>query len=357
MFDGPIRVDANTGWTPGRRAGAAARAGAARRGAHRAAVPGPPATTSCAGSRSGRRCRSSPTRARSRSRTSTRSSAWSRASTSSSRSAAALGPARRMLERARELGLPDVPRLHGGDLDRDRRLGGRRAARGLGGPRRLPAARRRPGDAAWSSGPTSAGGCADGPGLGLTRGPPLATPCIHKLGAPAPRLSTEVGAGVDKSVGQMVEKPLPRDRRSPRTMSGRRRRPDWTQGAAPATRVHSSTAGGGRPFIARRPACTRVPEGREDLYRCCLPTPPASAHARSRGFRAVLLPAAAGRVAGAVRRDVRSSRPGGCSGGWARTRWRRSGWGSACSRRRSSRRSWRSWSPRSRRRGGRPRRR
>ena len=39
VYGGPIRVDANTGWTPEEALGAAARARAARRGADRAAVP------------------------------------------------------------------------------------------------------------------------------------------------------------------------------------------------------------------------------------------------------------------------------------------------------------------------------
>ena len=55
-----------------------------------------------------------------------------------------IGPARAMLERARGARLPDVPRLHGGDVGRDRRLGGRRVAGRLGRPGRLPAAGRRP---------------------------------------------------------------------------------------------------------------------------------------------------------------------------------------------------------------------
>ena len=42
VYGGPIRVDANTGWTPEGAAGAPARARAPRRGAHRAAVPGAP---------------------------------------------------------------------------------------------------------------------------------------------------------------------------------------------------------------------------------------------------------------------------------------------------------------------------
>ena len=52
------------------------------------------------------------------------------------------GPAdARACPRAR---VPDVPRLHGGDADRDRGLRGRLAAGGVGRPRRLPAPRGRP---------------------------------------------------------------------------------------------------------------------------------------------------------------------------------------------------------------------
>src|SRR6185369_13043522 len=39
--------------------------------------------------------------------------------------------------------VPDLPRLHGGDVDRDRRIGGRRLARRLGRPRRQSPPRRR----------------------------------------------------------------------------------------------------------------------------------------------------------------------------------------------------------------------
>ena len=53
--------------------------------------------------------------------------------------------------------VPDVPRLHGGDVDRDRRLRRRRAARRMGGPRRLPPPRRGPVRAASRSAPTNAG--------------------------------------------------------------------------------------------------------------------------------------------------------------------------------------------------------
>ena len=104
VYAGPIRVDANTGWTP---EGAVAllpdlvRLG---RRAHRAAVPGPPprpaalAPGALRAADRGRRERGDDRGPRRRS--------WgsSRASTSSSPSAAASGPARRMLERARELG-------------------------------------------------------------------------------------------------------------------------------------------------------------------------------------------------------------------------------------------------------------
>ena len=74
--------------------------------------------------------------------------------------------------------LPDVPRLHGGDVGRDRGVGGRRVARRLGRPRRQPAPRRRPVRRASSSATTGAGGCPIGPGLGLRRAPaePRVTP-------------------------------------------------------------------------------------------------------------------------------------------------------------------------------------
>ena len=55
-----------------------------------------------------------------------------------------IGPAKAMLERAHELGFKTVPRLHGGDVGRDRRIGGRRLTRRLDRPRRLPPAGRRP---------------------------------------------------------------------------------------------------------------------------------------------------------------------------------------------------------------------
>jgi len=54
------------------------------------------------------------------------------------------GPAARMLGRARELGIPDLPRLHGGDVGGHRRASGGRVPRRLGGPGREPAPRRRP---------------------------------------------------------------------------------------------------------------------------------------------------------------------------------------------------------------------
>ena len=55
-----------------------------------------------------------------------------------------IGPAHRMLAHGRELGLPDLPRLHGGDIGRDRRVRRRRVAGRLGRPRWQPAPRRRP---------------------------------------------------------------------------------------------------------------------------------------------------------------------------------------------------------------------
>ena len=57
---------------------------------------------------------------RDRSRTSTRSSASSRASTSSSPSAAASDPATADARARARARVPDLPRLHGGDVGRDR---------------------------------------------------------------------------------------------------------------------------------------------------------------------------------------------------------------------------------------------
>ena len=144
VFDGPDprrcqhRLDAR-----GRRR-AAARPRAPRRRADRAAVPGATASTSFAGSRSARRCRSSPTRAassledldgaRRRRRRGQRQAGQVRRDRARDADARARARAR----------LPDVPRLHGGDVGRDRRLGGRRVAGRLGRPRRLPAAGGRP---------------------------------------------------------------------------------------------------------------------------------------------------------------------------------------------------------------------
>ncbi len=55
-----------------------------------------------------------------------------------------IGPARSMLLGGPAARLQDIPRLHGGDVGRDRRLGRRGVAGGLGRPGRLPAPRRRP---------------------------------------------------------------------------------------------------------------------------------------------------------------------------------------------------------------------
>ena len=104
VFDGPIRVDANTGWTP--EEAVALLPDLERLGVELIEQPfpaRPPRPASLAPGAvvaADRRRRE----LRLRARTSTRSSASSPASTSSSPSAAGSGPARRMLERARELG-------------------------------------------------------------------------------------------------------------------------------------------------------------------------------------------------------------------------------------------------------------
>ena len=64
VYDGPIRVDANTGWQPDDAVALLPELERPRRRADRAAVPGAPPRPARAGSRSARRCRSSPTRAR-----------------------------------------------------------------------------------------------------------------------------------------------------------------------------------------------------------------------------------------------------------------------------------------------------
>ena len=78
-----------------------------------------------------------------------------------------IGPARRMLERARELGFKTFLGCMEETSRRDRRVGPRRAPGRLDRPRRLPAARGRPvrGPRARPRLPLAA---ADGPGLGLT---------------------------------------------------------------------------------------------------------------------------------------------------------------------------------------------
>ena len=140
VYGGPIRVDANTGWTP--EVGGAAPPGARppRRRADRAAVPGPPATTgslapgALAAADRRRRERGhdrGPRRAR---------RASSTGSTSSSPSAAASGPARADAGPGPGARLPDVPRLHGGDV-------------ASGSPPRRPSPR-------WPTGSTSTAACS-----------------------------------------------------------------------------------------------------------------------------------------------------------------------------------------------------
>ena len=103
VFAGPIRVDANTGWTPDGGGRAAARPRAAGRGAHRAAVPGPPAGPAArapgalaAADRRGRE--------RGHDRGPGRAGRRRRGVNVKLAKCGGLGPARRMLERARELG-------------------------------------------------------------------------------------------------------------------------------------------------------------------------------------------------------------------------------------------------------------
>ena len=128
---------------PRRRRAAAARDRRPRRRADRAAVPGtrlsrprlaPGAVVDPDRGRRERGHRGGPRRARRRRRRGQREARQVRRDR----------PAKAMLERGARARLQDVPRLHGGDVGRDRGVGGRRVARRLGRPRRLPAARRRP---------------------------------------------------------------------------------------------------------------------------------------------------------------------------------------------------------------------
>ena len=111
-----------------------------------------------AGSRSARRCRSSPTRAASSIEDLDALVGVVAGVNVKLAKCGGVGPARRDARARAGARLPDVPRLHGGDVGRDRGLGGRRVARRLGRPRRQPAPRRRPVRRASSSAPTTAGG-------------------------------------------------------------------------------------------------------------------------------------------------------------------------------------------------------
>ena len=284
---GPIRVDANTGWTPEAARAAAAGARAPGRGAHRAAVPGPPARPAALAPGA---LRAADRRRRERRDDRGPRRAWSASSPGVNVKLAkcgGIGPARRMLERARELGFRTFLGCMEETLDRDRRLGRGRAARGVGRPRRLPAARRRPGRRASSSAPTSAGSLADAARAwawpGPTRGSSIARPSPSGRSRPqVSRASGPVHRGcraVDKSVGNMVEKPLPASGAGP-TMSpiaGDRGRPG--RGARRARRLDRRRR---RAAPARPPARSRAPRERRTCHRCCPPAPPPAHRPRPR---------------------------------------------------------------------------
>ena len=210
VYDGPIRVDANTGWTPASARRAAAGARAARRRADRAAVPRPPARRAArppgalAAADRRRRERGDdgrPRRARGRRRP---------ASTSSSRSAAGSARRARMLARARELGF----RTFLGCMEETSvgiaGVGGRRVAGRLGRPRRQPAARRRPVRRPRAR-RRQALAAADAPGLGSLRRPAATDAAV----AARPQLSADLaGLSTDRSGcgqvgGRQGGEPLP----------------------------------------------------------------------------------------------------------------------------------------------------
>ena len=157
VYDKPIRVDANTGWTPEIARAAAAGAGRPRGRADRAAVPRRAGSTGWRDLQAGSPL---PIVADESCVTIDDLDALVGVTAGRQRQAREVrrpragGADARPGARAR---LPDVPRLHGGDLGRDRRIGGGRVAGRLGRPRRQPAPRRR---------------AVHGPGARL--GPPLA---------------------------------------------------------------------------------------------------------------------------------------------------------------------------------------
>ncbi len=77
-----------------------------------------------------------------------------------------VGPAARMLGPRPRARLPDVPRLHGGDVGRDRRIGGRRGRSRNGSISTATCSSPRTRSRASSSAPTAAGGCPTGPASG-----------------------------------------------------------------------------------------------------------------------------------------------------------------------------------------------
>ncbi len=139
-----------------------------RRRADRAAVPGARLPRPRAGSRSARRCRSSPTRARSPIEDLDALvgvvGGRQRQARQVRRDRAGQGDAR---ARARAR-LPDVPRLHGGDVGRDRRRRrpSRRSPTGSTSTAACCSPTTRSRASSWA--PTTAGSCPPRPGLGLT---------------------------------------------------------------------------------------------------------------------------------------------------------------------------------------------
>ena len=167
---GPIRVDANTGWTP--EIAAPLIPELVRLGVELIEQPFPPrrydwlldlqaALAPADRRRRERRHDRGPRRARRDRRRGQRQARQVRRGRPGGADAGP-GPGAR---------LPDLPRLHGGDERRDRRLGGGRFARRVGRPRRLPPARRRPVRRASSSVTTADGACPTPPGLGWPPAP------------------------------------------------------------------------------------------------------------------------------------------------------------------------------------------
>ena len=194
------------------------------------------------------------------------------------------GPAARMLARAHELGLPDVPRLHGGDVGRDRGLGGGRLAGRLGRPRRQPAPRRRAVRRASSSATDHRWQLTDAPGLGVARR-------ADRGRRPVREPTVWISWWTKRWTSPLPAKP-PAAVPSPGTYRPAGKRVTGHLNAQPRGHGPSRRGPGSAPLCPRRDEEDRI-DGR--ALRDC-----ARHHGRRRRVHPLLLRPASGRLAGAV---------------------------------------------------------